>query len=911
MTPTQEQLIRAFARAQRLGEAGERRLIAALEQLLVEPPLTVRSALPGLLAQLTAPNGVDATETWDQRRTGLPVSPRTPQPASGSGSGSGSPSTGLATAPEASEGRLRRLLVDADGVAGPRYDDLGLLGRGGRGEVRRVFDQDLGRTLAMKLIGEPHAASLETQARFVEEAQILARLQHPGIVPIYEIGCLADGRLYFTMQEIHGSEFGAHIELYHAHADRGGDSPTLRRLIDTFHRVCVAVAYAHARGVVHRDLKPANIMLGSEGQVLVVDWGIAKTVGEVAVAGAPDDEAPAAWSATATRVGSIVGTPAYMAPEQLLGQIDRIDARTDVYALGLVLYEVLAGAPPDGHEPTWIELMRRARGEVRPLVEAVANRPVPEPLIDICEQALRGDPELRYQDAGELAAAVGEWLEGVRQHEQALALVAEAAALAASAADVRGEAATLRAEATAALQRIPAWASERDKHPHWQALSDADSLEHQATQYHLRGEQRLHAALTLAPGLTAAHEALVLRHAAEHAEAEANKRTADAARAEFYLRSHAAALAPDSPVCVRLTNYLRAEGELSLTTDPPDATIHVLRQVLRDRRLHVELAGQPVAAPLRGHVLPAGSYVLRVVAPGREVVRYPLEIRRGLAWDSTPPEGGAPAPLWLPPAGSVRTGEVYVPAGWFRAGGDPEALNALPACRLWLDGFVIREAPVTNAEYLEFVNDLVARGDEAGALRAAPGQQFVRREDGVFVCRDGVPPGWPVVHVDWPGARRFCRWLAARDELPWRLPDELEWEKAARGVDGRLFPWGDWLDPSWCWIRDSHPQISSLAYTAAHPVDCSPYGVLGLVGNSMDWCANAFVAPDKFAVEPRRIVACEPPEEDDDVAAGRVYRGGSWSYAAQLCRPVRRFRHMPDTRVNDLGLRPVRSLGPA
>lgn len=126
-----------------------------------------------------------------------------------------------------------------------------------------------------------------------------------------------------------------------------------------------------------------------------------------------------------------------------------------------------------------------------------------------------------------------------------------------------------------------------------------------------------------------------------------------------------------------------------------------------------------------------------------------------------------------------------------------------------------------------------------------------------------------------------------------------------------MFPRGDWLDPSWCWIRDSHPQISSLAYTAAHPVDCSPYGVLGMVGNSMDWCANAFVAPDKFAAEPRRVTPEDPPEDDDNVAVGRVYRGGSWSYAAQLCRPMRRFRHQPNTRVNDLGLRPVRSLGPA
>jgi formylglycine-generating enzyme required for sulfatase activity len=187
---------------------------------------------------------------------------------------------------------------------------------------------------------------------------------------------------------------------------------------------------------------------------------------------------------------------------------------------------------------------------------------------------------------------------------------------------------------------------------------------------------------------------------------------------------------------------------------------------------------------------------------------------------------------------------------------------------------------------------------------------YVARRGRRFVCRASVVPDWPVVHVDWASARRFCRWLAARDELPWRLPDELEWEKAARGVDGRLFPWGDWLDPSWCWIRDSHPQTSSLAITNDHPIDRSPYGVLGMVGNSMDWCANAFVPPDQFDVRPRRVAPQVPPEEEDEATIGRVYRGGSWSYAAQLCRPVRRFRHHPATQVNDLGLRPVRGLGP-
>jgi formylglycine-generating enzyme required for sulfatase activity len=477
---------------------------------------------------------------------------------------------------------------------------------------------------------------------------------------------------------------------------------------------------------------------------------------------------------------------------------------------------------------------------------------------------------------------------------------------------LRREAAQLRAGDGAAA-KDPAVVEREIKHPHWQQLHDAEHLGQQATQYHLRGEQRLHAALTLAPGLTEAHEALASRYAAEHADAEADKREDDAARAEFHLRSHTAALPWDSPVCVRLTNYLRAEGELTLITDPPGAEIHVHPYALRDRRLHEERSGAPLSASLAGTCCrPARTCC---GSPRRAATRSATRSRSGAARAGTRRRRApiAPAPLWLPPS-RQRARRRGVRAGGVVPGGRrPAALNALPACRLWLDGFVIRRAPVTQREYLEFLNDLVARGAEAEAQRFAcrstrrhlPSAPMYAHGDGRFVCR--------------ASSRRTGRWCtstgrargasaagwAARDELPWRLPDELEWEKAARGVDGRLFPWGDWLDPSWCWIRDSHPQTSSLAITNDHPIDRSPYGVLGMVGNSMDWCANAFVPPDQFDVRPRRVAPQDPPEEDDEATAGRVYRGGSWSYAAQLCRPVRRFRHHP----GDAGQRPRAAAG--
>ena len=915
----QDEVLRGFARAHGLSGEVAQQLTFTVQLLLRELPSAARDELPILLARMLE------AASHDERAALAIGEARSRKPNAGDTLAMDMPpvvARPFAVVTLDGTGRLERLLATMEGRAvEPRYEDLGFLGQGGMGEVRRVRDHDLGRTLAMKIIGDSIKDQVGAQAKFIEESRICAGLQHPGIVPVYELGRLPDGRFYFTMQEIEGHSLGVLIEQFHVAGAASGDAPGLRRLIDTFHRVCEAVAYAHARGVVHRDLKPDNVMLGGEGQVLVVDWGIAKSLGPIEAPGQNSEHdvaLVAGGQRDETRLGGAAGTPAYMAPEQILGPSSLIDARTDVYSLGMILYEILAGAPPGAKDMDGLSLLRRAQAEVPPLGEILTEHALSATLVDICHRALRRDPAQRFQTAGALALAVGDWLEGVRQREHALTLVAEAAALDGEAQGLRIEALALRQQATTSLRQIPSWAAEEIKHPCWQQLHASDQLDRQATQRRLESEQRLYGALTFAPGLLEAHQSLALRYAAEHAEAEADKRADDAARAEFFLRTHCVMLPADSPVYMRMTAYLRAEGELSIATDPPNAVIHVHPFVLRDRRLHEAPAiGDSLAAPV-DLALPVGSYLLRVEAPGRDTVLYPVAIARGQRWSATPPDGHGAVPVWLPPAGTIRPDEVYVPASWFRAGGDPAALNALPDCRLWLDGYAIRREPVSNREYLEFLNDLIDRGEAAEAARwvpidlkaLPPAPLYVRGTDGRYVCGDSVVVDWPVVYIDWPSARRFCRWLAARDGQPWRLPDELEWEKAARGVDGRLYPWGDWLDPSWCWTRDSHPQMPSLAVSAAHPVDRSPYGVLGMVGNSMDWCANPFVAPERFDASPRRVVPQVPPDEEDRSPTARLYRGGSWYYNAQLCRPVRRFRHPPDTRVNDLGLRPVRSLGP-
>ncbi|MCB9795255.1 MAG: serine/threonine protein kinase [Alphaproteobacteria bacterium] len=304
-----------------------------------------------------------------------------------------------------------------DGELG-RYRLQGELGRGGMGEVLRVLDPALNRSVAMKIIKADLITRADVVARFTEEAQATAQLAHPGVVPVHELGLLPDGRLYFTMEEIQGFTLRDGLRDLH---DRDLDfrqsllpatnpnAVTLWRLLEAFRRVCETIAYAHSRGVLHRDLKPTNVMIGDFGVVYVLDWGIAKVLKSAdGDSGVQTDRS--ARGAHLTRKGQVLGTPKYMAPEQANGLIDKLGPHTDVYSLGVILFEVFMGRRPD-----WGVLDPTLRVDADALATGEEHEPVmPRPVRDIIRKALAFDVELRYATASELGLAVERWMAGAR-----------------------------------------------------------------------------------------------------------------------------------------------------------------------------------------------------------------------------------------------------------------------------------------------------------------------------------------------------------------------------------------------------------------------------------------------------------------------------------------------------------------
>ncbi|MEM1452861.1 MAG: bifunctional serine/threonine-protein kinase/formylglycine-generating enzyme family protein [Planctomycetota bacterium] len=303
---------------------------------------------------------------------------------------------------------------DALETTSPRYRIEQAIGQGGMGQVLRVHDRDLDRALAMKRSlevapGDERHARL-VRLRFLMEARLTGGLEHPGIVPVHDVGALDDGTPFFTMRLVRGRD----LRDVFGQLRNGDPDWTRERVLGLVARVCEAVAYAHDRGVVHRDLKPSNVMVGAFGEVYVMDWGLARRLGGPDVPASGSDES----LPRVTLAGSVLGTPCYMPPEQARGHIDRVDFRSDVYSVGAMLYHLLAGFPPylgpnmstELRDDSAEAVVDRVRAGPPDPIERVARNAAPE-LVAITARAMAREPHERYADMGELADELRAYLE--------------------------------------------------------------------------------------------------------------------------------------------------------------------------------------------------------------------------------------------------------------------------------------------------------------------------------------------------------------------------------------------------------------------------------------------------------------------------------------------------------------------
>jgi serine/threonine-protein kinase len=311
-----------------------------------------------------------------------------------------------------------------------RYRVAGEIARGGVGSILRARDVDLGREVALKVLLDAHRGNAEITRRFLEEAQVSAQLQHPGVVPVHEIGLLADERPYFAMKLVKGQTLAEILE------SRADPSDGRQRLLGIFAQICQTLAYAHTRGVVHRDLKPSNVMVGTFGEVQVMDWGFAKVM---AKGGAADDRrttqtlspaetppddveiltARSADSSSRSVAGSVMGTPAYMPPEQARGAVDEVDERSDVFGLGAILCEILTGKPAYTGRSLDEVYNKARRGEIADARQRLEVSGADRELIELAESCLSIEPRERPRNAVVVSKRISGHLESVarRAHE--------------------------------------------------------------------------------------------------------------------------------------------------------------------------------------------------------------------------------------------------------------------------------------------------------------------------------------------------------------------------------------------------------------------------------------------------------------------------------------------------------------
>ncbi len=866
------------------------------------------------------------------------------------------------------------------------YTVKSVLGKGGMGQVFRVRHERLERDYALKVLLPAGASNPRLLARFRHEARATARLRHPNIVSVHEVG-EDDGINFFTMDIVDGQPLSDAIR----------STPLAVDVVaDMMRKITGALHHAHREGVIHRDMKPSNIILSKEGEPFVMDFGLAKELHA---------------ETRLTRTGTAVGTLAYMPPEQAQGRRDLIGPKADIYSLGVTLYECLTGKLPFVADSAPVLIAKLINEE--PIPPHRRDPSVPEAISLITMQAMAKDPARRYGTAMDLCRDLERFLDGepiaaqgvslwevvlnrARKNKPAAVLslvlvvlvvgivawfswrnyqqkrafdikLAEAEAFEESGDwdaaletynmligqnpqdgrphlgvdRVRGELAAAQALRAALFVRegqdllrerdrieqlleadrrwVSKVGSEVDpaapveaKQELFEAREALREREWKAIELRARAVAKFHRGLGLDPGNGLARDELRRLYWEEYGAAESggDLEALPGLKAQLELYSDGEA-------------GLDAGGSFQLSSTPEGAEAFLFRfedQGLRrvpvpfhPLRGRVETLGSPQAqgvegpdvlalagsnslgrTPLPRIELEQGSYLLVLRRPGQRDTRLPLYIGRGSEWLNN---------LRLLSEQEIGEDFVYVPADNALLGGDRQAFQSLTRNpdkpETFVDGYLIGAHEITQAAYAEFLEHQDC-GRDGVDLRFVP-----RRSDVSGPLWTRGPDAWsfegdpqlPVHNISHADAVAYCAWRSHREGISYRLPTSEEWEKAARGVDGRFFVWGNEFEASFCLNGFGRPGGAPLEAVGSYPYDSSVYGVQDLCGSVREFCENRFRYVDL-------------PLYGREESTLMEVRGGAWTYMTEVTymRLCTRLAY-PDTRVRPFfGFRLVKEL---
>ncbi len=798
------------------------------------------------------------------------------------------------------------------------------IGVGGIGTVFSAHEPVLNREIAIKILRPTYRDRLDFVASFIREARITAQIDHPNVIPVHRLGVFDDAGAYFTMKRVVGVTLSHILRELHSGNAEWQRRYSRNRLLEIFISVCNGVAFAHSKGIIHRDLKPSNIMIGDYGEVFIVDWGLALYREEndsshharkIELGELPEQlQPPSSGDDSTTKVS---GTPAFMAPEQVSGRDDILTEQTDVYALGAILYSILTWEQsPYASGISMPQLMEQVARQkfMRPRRRA-PRRKIPYELEAICLKAMAGKKTRRYSSVRALlndvrnyldkypvsayspllwyriyklirrrplvpitllvaALSVGGWI-----GTEALKNRLDARSLLNVALTTISEGTSARNLALSTRQKLNDYYAESGNTDTIGTASDLRSRFNRARdEFEITCNNawelliqivRLYGNLNVAGPVMAE----LLTNQMDFAFATGNYPMVD--RIANRIRRQPAGVVRQlyeySPQLGRqMTIIEHNRGDLELQTDVPGLQATASFQGPIDsagRRARVvqgpgenapprEDNPTPLAPSPSMTTLPAGQYWITLTLPDslaapQKKLYFPVTVRRGET-----------ETIRLNIPRHWPHGTVYIPGGGFIFGNrtfDDQSARTV------LDGFFISIYEVTFQEYLEFWNALdsaeLKERYRAYAADTNGGRGMRPLWSDAGVLSEPYQPAMPVVGISGQAAEAYCRYLSRRIGLPCRLPTVLEWEKAARGVDGREYVWGNDYQPGLANIQDRARSASGPEPHAVpgggYPKDVSIYGVHDLAGNVRELVTNPnneqyfSVKGSSFAASPR------------------------------------------------------------